>query len=175
MLFMLQQRVTRWDRRLYQRLSECRRKPFYAVFIRTVSASGDGYWYIIGTLLATITLALPWTYFWTLALAFSIERPIYWLLKNSFRRTRPSGSWVTINALLKAHDKFSFPSGHTCAAFVFSSITHCFFPPLSVALWPWALAIGFSRVAVGVHYPTDVIAGACLGLAIAEVILLLTI
>lgn len=175
MLLAFQQRLTQWDRQLYRRLSRWRTRPLFALFMRLMSASGDGYWYALTALVATFSLGLPWSYFYTLALAFAIERPVYWILKNSFRRDRPSGSWVTIDALLKAHDKFSFPSGHTCAAFLFAAISIFYFPALNIVLWLWACGVGISRVAIGVHYPTDVIAGACLGMALAELVLFIVI
>nr|WP_241970355.1 phosphatase PAP2 family protein [Idiomarina seosinensis] len=101
-----------------------------------------------------------------LAVTFAVERPTYWLLKNSFRRDRPANCAPI--PLLIAHDKFSFPSGHTCAAFVFATVTSSYFPTLATPLFLWAAMIGVSRIVVGVHYPTDIMAGMGLGLLLSE-------
>lgn len=168
MLLTLQRRVHQWDQRLFFRVSRWRTRRFGAGAFRLLSATGDGYWYGILALVITLSLQLSWQYFLTLALAFAIERPLYWVLKNSFKRDRPSAHALPVKALFNAHDRFSFPSGHTCAAFVFATVSALHFPDAAPLLWVWATAIGISRVAVGVHYPTDVVAGACLGTAIAE-------
>jgi undecaprenyl-diphosphatase len=61
-------------------------------------------------------------------------------------------------------DEFSFPSGHTAAAFVMVSILGSFYPVLLLPLVILASFIGISRVYLGVHYPSDVLAGAILGI-----------
>ena len=65
-------------------------------------------------------------------------------------------------------DKFSFPSGHTAAAFVMACVTLYHVPELAVLVLPLAVAIGASRVALGVHYPTDIAAGMVLGIITAS-------
>jgi undecaprenyl-diphosphatase len=61
----------------------------------------------------------------------------------------------------------SFPSGHTTTAFAGATMLAWFAPRLAVPLYALAVLIGFSRLYLGVHYPTDVIAGAVLGTATA--------
>jgi membrane-associated phospholipid phosphatase len=62
----------------------------------------------------------------------------------------------------------SFPSGHTASAFAFSSGVSHVFPSLSAPLRAAATLVGYSRVHTGVHYPGDVLAGAFLGITVAE-------
>ena len=60
-------------------------------------------------------------------------------------------------------DKFSFPSGHTSGAFLFSLLMSTFSFEIFCLLIPWAIGVGWARVMLGVHYPGDTLAGAILG------------
>ncbi|MBD2858366.1 phosphatase PAP2 family protein [Spongiibacter sp. KMU-158] len=135
----------------------------------SVSKTGDGYaqiavpvsLYLLGAnygkefLLATL-------------MAFAIWLPIYWVLKNTCRRRRPPAAIPSFNASIIASDKFSFPSGHTAAAFLLATLAVLFFGAVAAPLYLWALAVGASRVLLGVHFPTDILAGASLGTGIAH-------
>ncbi len=84
-------------------------------------------------------------------------------LKRICKRPRPSSGIGGFIALAENPDVFSFPSGHTCAAFAVAIALagQGWLGPLHFSL---ALAIGMSRVYLGAHYPLDVAAGATLGL-----------
>jgi undecaprenyl-diphosphatase len=69
----------------------------------------------------------------------------------------------------KPLDRFSFPSGHTLHAVSFTVIAAGAFPVLALVLLPAAVLIALSRVVLGLHYPTDVLAGALLGATIARI------
>ncbi len=64
-------------------------------------------------------------------------------------------------------DPFSFPSGHTLHALCFTSIVTAPFPALAPLLVPFTFLVALSRVVLGLHYPSDVLAGAVLGSAVA--------
>ena len=84
------------------------------------------------------------------------------VLKHLFARTRP---WLAV-PLVYEGDPNSFPSGHTCAAFSAAGAWRYLLLRRWVKVLVLALAalMGFSRLYVGVHYPSDVLAGAAVGL-----------
>ena len=134
---------------------------------RLISKTADGYLYL---------LLAAWL-FWehgrndlllqAMVVAFSIERPTYWLLKNGFKRNRPQQALRNFCSLVKPADQFSFPSGHTSAAFMVATLLAYFLPQLLPVLYLWAALVGFSRVVLGVHFPTDTLMGMALGVGTA--------
>jgi len=133
-----------------------------------VSKSGDGYAQLVSPLLVWLSGSiLAPTYALALAVAFSVERFSYYILKNSLKRLRPCELTPSIHSLITASDKFSFPSGHTSAAFCLCVMTSLMFGGVSAVLFIWAAAVGLSRVIVGVHFPGDIVAGALLGSGVA--------
>lgn len=70
---------------------------------------------------------------------------------------------------MRMPDSASFPSGHTASAVAFATAVGVVLPPAAVPLQVLAMAVGYSRVHTGVHYPGDVAAGAVLGIASAAV------
>lgn len=133
-----------------------------------VSKSGDGYAQLVSPLLVWLSGSiLAPTYALALAVAFSVERFSYYILKNSLKRLRPCDLTPSIHSLITASDKFSFPSGHTSAAFCLCVMTSLMFGGVSAVMFIWAAAVGLSRVIVGVHFPGDIVAGALLGSGVA--------
>jgi undecaprenyl-diphosphatase len=88
---------------------------------------------------------------------------IYRLIKNVLVRERPYMTHEAIVCAGKPLDRFSFPSGHTLHAVSFTLIVCSSLPMLALLLLPAAVLIALSRVVLGLHYPTDVLAGALLG------------
>lgn len=92
---------------------------------------------------------------------------IYKWLKSTTSRPRPyevhQDVWLTGRPL----DKFSFPSGHTLHAVVFTTVLGFYYPLLMCAIIPFTILVGLSRVILGLHYPSDVLVGAGIGYSLA--------
>lgn len=133
---------------------------------RTVSWTGDGYCYAMMALVLPTMMAAGERWLIAGLLGFLIELPVYWFLKNAFRRRRPFVVVKALHPMLKPSDEFSFPSGHTTAAFMVACITTFHFPALAVPMYAWATAIGLSRVVLKVHFVSDIMAGMIIGTGI---------
>jgi undecaprenyl-diphosphatase len=95
--------------------------------------------------------------------AAALSIAAFTVLKHAIQRPRPC-EWQPHPLFhVEPPDRFSFPSGHTMAACAAGSVLALFFPALAPAWGLLALAIGISRVVLGLHYVSDVLAGAILG------------
>lgn len=129
-----------------------------------ISFMGDGYFYPL--LLLCVYLLAPSQLkaaFLTAAIAFALELPIYFILKHSIKRDRPFNAHEDIENMVYPIDEYSFPSGHTTAAFLVAFIICAFLPVLAPILYTFAVLVGLSRIYLGVHYPGDILAGAVFG------------
>jgi len=89
------------------------------------------------------------------------------VLKRGTGRRRPYEVVPAVSAGAAPLDAFSFPSGHTLHAVAFTLVAASYYPALAAPLAAFALLVAASRVVLGLHYPSDVLAGAALGAVIA--------
>jgi len=90
--------------------------------------------------------------------------------KHIFPRRRPKRLTITAGRKARMPTSSSFPSGHTASAFAFATAVTADLPRLSLPLYALATAVGYSRVHTGVHYPSDVMGGAVLGLTVGTAV-----
>jgi undecaprenyl-diphosphatase len=93
------------------------------------------------------------------------------MLKHLFARQRPCSSLEGVRLLVACSDSFSFPSNHSINSFVAAAMGSHFYKKASPLLYLVASAVAFSRIYVGVHYPSDVVIGALWGLLCAYLFL----
>jgi undecaprenyl-diphosphatase len=163
--------IHKYDVFMFTWLVNVRIKTTLTKIARNLSKTADGPLYML-------LMAVLWKYqgvnspfLHAILLAFLIERPLYFMLKNSFRRNRPAAALENFVSTIIPADQFSFPSGHTSAAFMMTTLIYYFIQPISdfpiILLYGWAVLVGFSRVILGVHFPTDTLMGAVLGISSA--------
>jgi undecaprenyl-diphosphatase len=140
-----------------------RSSPVRQLF-RAVSWLGDGWiWY-------AVVLALPLFYGAAgvqaalhLTATGALGVLLYKLIKNRAVRERPYITHCAIECASAPLDRYSFPSGHTLHAVCFTLMLTAYLPDWAAAVGALAALIALSRVILGLHYPTDVAAGALLG------------
>lgn len=137
-------------------------------FFGAISRLGDGaFWYALilgvalcggyGGRIAALHMAITGLF----------AAGLYRLLKRWTRRPRPFRAHSEIIAHVPPLDEFSFPSGHTLHAVCFTIVALAYFPLLAPLLIPFALLVAASRVVLGLHYPSDVIAALLIGCSLA--------
>lgn len=120
-------------------------------------------------LLVALGLAVIWrrgSIFIAVAVADIVADSLAGLLKASTGIERPPLRYAHPKALVSLPGGSSFPSGHTATSFACATVLSFFVPRAAPAFYVLALAIGFSRIYVGVHWPLDVAGGAILGVAV---------
>jgi undecaprenyl-diphosphatase len=142
---------------------------------QVASRLGDGVlWYVLIAVLALCFGSEGRLVALQCAVAGASGLAIYRVLKNILVRERPYMTHAAIVCSGKPLDRFSFPSGHTLHAVSFTLIVCSSLPVMALLLVPAAVVIALSRVVLGLHYPTDVLAGALLGASIGSTCMALT-
>jgi undecaprenyl-diphosphatase len=162
------ERIQRWDAEWSERSNRWLHVRALSRLFRAVSWLGNGvFWY---ALMLAMLLPEPRTSaLAVLHMAFvgMVCTAAYKMVKASTSRPRPYQSLRHIEAGAPPLDAYSFPSGHTLHAVAFTLVALAYWPWLAPLLVPFTLLTAASRVALGLHYPSDVLAGASLGAGIA--------
>ena len=158
------------DARLTRRLRIAEQHGVIRTLAAILAHSGDSWFWLAG-------LALLWwlgSNYWkrellVMIIAILVAAGIVFLVKLLIRRQRPEGEW---GKFYRATDPHSFPSGHAVRAMMLAVIMLRMSPAVGAGLLLWAPLVGLSRVAMGLHYLSDILAGFILGLILGGVVLL---
>lgn len=151
-----------WDGALLRRLARIESRLFLRA-MRLLTRMGDAESWLLGVLILAAGGPDGRRQAALLALAVGLATLLSQALKRLAGRPRPSVGLAEFAARIECPDEFSFPSGHTAAAFAVAAAFLGEPMPLALTAVSLASGIGLSRMALGAHYPLDVAAGALLG------------
>jgi len=154
------------DFRLSMGLRVAEKPGLRRVLAAILAHSGDSWFWGIGLIAVWWFSGAEWKA-WAVRLLLSIAAlaVVVMTIKLLVRRSRPAGDW---GAIYRSTDPHSFPSGHAARAVLLATLATAWGPGwLAPWLWLWAPLVSLARVAMGVHFLSDVVAGGVLGLVAA--------
>jgi undecaprenyl-diphosphatase len=156
--------LPRFDRRLCVVANRWGARRAVGTFFAAISRLGDGvFWYSLMGVLAIFGGAHGAFAALQMLTTSIVALALYRLLKRWSRRPRPFRSCDGVIARVPPLDEFSFPSGHTLHAVSFTIVAVAAFPALASLLVPFTALVAASRVVLGLHYPSDVLAAIGIG------------
>lgn len=160
--------ILEWDLKGCVYLNHLSNHLLVATFFKKVSRLGDGAFWLFMLMLVAALKGMHSLFELMYLLCFcGIGTLIYKFLKSKTVRPRPYQVHQVIILGERALDHFSFPSGHTLHAVMFTTVIGWLQPILVILMLPFSCLIALSRMILGLHYPTDVIVGAIIGFSIA--------
>jgi undecaprenyl-diphosphatase len=160
--------ITLGDHRLMRRVNRWNPPRWIRVWMICATRGGDGWlWYGMGLAILLFGDDSRWIAVGAAALSAALGVALFLRIKKATGRRRPCMFEPHCWATLLPPDQFSFPSGHTITAFAVAvSLSH-FYPELAIGLLFCAVSVGASRILLGMHFLSDVVAGAGIGALIA--------
>jgi undecaprenyl-diphosphatase len=155
------------DHRLMTRVNGWRPPSWIRLWMLFATRGGDGWlWYMVAIMVLLFGGEDRWKAVGASGTAVASGVGLFIALKRTFRRRRPCALGQHCWADLLPPDQFSFHSGHTITAFAMAATLVSFYPVLFVPLAFCAVSIAASRIVLGMHFLSDVIAGAGIGLTL---------
>lgn len=160
----LQEWIVARDHRVMRRVNRWAPPRWLRLWMVAATRGGDGWlWYAMGVVIALDGGPERFRALAATLLAVSAGIALFIQLKRTCKRRRPCSLEPHCWATLLPPDQFSFPSGHTITAFAVAISLSVFYPAMLVSLLFCALSVAASRILLGMHFLTDVIAGAAIG------------
>jgi undecaprenyl-diphosphatase len=160
--------ITARDYNLMRRVHRWPAPRWIRVWMIWATRGGDGWlWYAMGVVILLFGGASRFAAVGAGALAAAMGIAVFRFLKERTNRKRPCDIEPHCWAKLLPPDRFSFPSGHTITAFAVAVSLAAFYPDLGIGLLFCAASIAVSRILLGMHFLSDVLAGALIGSGLA--------
>lgn len=165
---LLLKKLLHLDQKIFIKINGCLHRKFLTVFFCTITHLGGARFTILFSLLVWYFAPQPWSRTGLQAgVALALSHIPVAIAKKTYPRLRPYLTLPGTKTFRNPLTDHSFPSGHTTAIF---SITVPFMmtqPLLAIILAPVALLVAVSRIYLGLHYPSDCLAGATIGSTVA--------
>jgi len=163
------QRLDALEIKLCVPCNDMARIPVVRYYFAAVSRLGNGIaWYAMLAVLPLVfglSAVVPTLH---MGLTSLVVVALHRLLKQKLVRERPFSSHAAVRPLTVPLDRYSFPSGHSMHACAFIVMLGHYFPAVMWIMLPFAVSVALSRVILGLHYPSDVFAGAVVGWVLAR-------
>ena len=162
------------DHALMRRLNRWRAPWWIRLWMVCATRGGDGWlWYAMCVAVLLFGGVERWAAVGAAALAASTGAGLFLWLKRITGRERPCAVEPHCWSTLLPPDQFSFPSGHTITAFAFATPLIAYYPDTAWGLGFCAFSIALSRILLGMHFLSDVLAGAAIGMGLGYLALAL--
>ncbi|KTG17033.1 hypothetical protein AUR63_01650 [Guyparkeria sp. XI15] len=164
-----------WEALVTERCNRIHRVRCLRTVFALVSRLGDGIgWYVLALLVLVAHGRPAVEAMLVMLLSGGVGVLVYLTIKRRTARLRPLHRNARIEVSVAPLDQYSFPSGHTLHATNFGIQLLAFEPLLAPLVVPFALLVAASRMVLGLHYLSDVLVGAVIGVSIASIGLSLT-
>lgn len=161
---MVRSLITKGDYSVMRRANNWEAPHWVRLYVRSATFGGDGWlWYAMGLAILLFGGEARFQALGAAAVASAVSVLLFRWLKRLTGRRRPCHITPHCWATLLPPDQFSFPSGHTMTAFAVALPMALFYPTLAIGLLFCALSIAMSRILLGMHFLSDVVAGALIG------------
>jgi undecaprenyl-diphosphatase len=159
--------IVRRDHLVMRRMNRWRAPRWIRFWMLAATRMGDGWiWYSLGAILLLDGGPQRYAAVGASMLAGLVGVLVFKGLKRISRRQRPCQFEPHCWSKVLPPDQFSFPSGHTMTAFAIALVVSYFYPSLQTPMYFLAISIAVSRVVLGMHFLSDVLAGVVLGVAL---------
>jgi len=164
---MVRSLITKGDYSVMRLANHWEAPRWVRVYVMGATRGGDGWlWYAMGLAILLFGGDTRFQAVGAAGVAAALSVLLFAWLKRMTGRRRPCQIEPHCWATLLPPDQFSFPSGHTMTAFAVAIPLASFYPTLAIGLFFCALSIATSRILLGMHFLSDVVAGALIGTAL---------
>jgi len=164
---MVRSLITKSDYSVMRRANNWEAPRWVRLYVMSATRGGDGWlWYAMGLAILVLGGRTRFEAVGAAGVSSVLSILLFIGLKRLTGRRRPCQIEPHCWATLLPPDQFSFPSGHTMTAFAVAIPLSLFYPTLSIGLLFCALSIAMSRILLGMHFLSDVVAGALIGTAL---------